>query len=310
MPNHRSNPSNQMGWIAHIRAVLTLAFVILNLSFWILPLTVLMLAKWLLPFPGVRSAIYRVMARIYQIAVGWDSWVLFRVMGINITLTGDEMTFPGQFYLAMANHQSWSDILILQHLFNRNAPILKFLVKRELIYLPIVGLICWAYDFPFLHRRGSQQMPPVAGPGDDDARNLSKALTLFLRSSATIMNFAEGTRYTTEKAEKQRSPYRHLLKPRAGGLATILEILGDRLAAVLDITIVYDTGRPHFWHFLAGRISNVRVHVRTIAAREIFAETGSPADADHAKKVAGWINQQWASKDRRITRISADFKSP
>src|SRR4029078_4538077 len=77
----------------------------------------------------------------------------------------------------------------------------------------------------------------------------------------SILNFLEGTRYTPEKHAAQQSPYRHLLRPKAGGFAFVLASIGDQLKAMLDVTIVYPQGRPTFWNFLCGRIPLIVVHV-------------------------------------------------
>ena len=48
----------------------------------------------------------------------------------------------------------------------------------------------------------------------------------------TLLNYLEGTRFTQEKHDQQQSPYTHLLKPKAGGLALAISILGDKIDAV------------------------------------------------------------------------------
>jgi 1-acyl-sn-glycerol-3-phosphate acyltransferase len=63
------------------------------------------------------------------------------------------------------------------------------------------------------------------------------------------MNFLEGTRFTPAKHAKQQSPYRHLLKPKAGGIALALNAMGDKFRAILDVTIVYPDGAPGFMRF-------------------------------------------------------------
>ena len=292
----------------HVRAALVLAYITCNLTFWIIPVLVLVVFKWLLPISSVRMGIYKVMAWIYRAAVQMDDWILFRVLKIQLDLTGIDQTYTGDFYLALCNHQSWSDIFILQHLLNRKTPIIKFLVKRELMYLPVVGLICWAYDFPLLNRGNQTIKSPDKSFRMNDSKTLSKSLARFLLSSATIMNFAEGTRFSPLKAKRQKSPYRYLLKPKAGGLIAIYKMMGQELAAVLDFTVVYDSPRPTFWRFIGGKIPRVKVHLDTILSEELKENFGMPESNFDPDCVAEWINQRWEQKNRKIEHLSSDFR--
>ncbi|WP_239501225.1 hypothetical protein, partial [Streptococcus pneumoniae] len=54
-----------------------------------------------------------------------------------------------------------------------------------------------------------------------------------------LLNYLEGTRFTAEKHTKQSSPYKHLLRPKAGGFALALSSLGDEIDGILDMTLVY-----------------------------------------------------------------------
>ena len=291
----------------HVRAALVLAYITCNLTFWTIPLLVLVVFKWLVPISSVRTGIYGMMAWIYRTAVQMNGWILFQGLKIQLDITGISQTYTGDFYLALCNHQSWSDIFILQHLLNRKTPIIKFLVKRELMYLPVVGLICWAYDFPFLNRGKQTLKRSDTSNLRNDSQTLNKSLAQFLRSSATIMNFAEGTRFSPLKAKRQKSPYQYLLKPKAGGLIAIYKMIGRELAAVLDFTIVYDAPKPTFWHFIGGRIPRVKVHLDTILSDEIIEKFGLPETNFDPDSVAEWINQRWEQKDLTIKQISPDI---
>jgi 1-acyl-sn-glycerol-3-phosphate acyltransferase len=296
--------------ISHLKAVIILSFIVLNLSFWICPLLVLVFFKWLLPFTHSRSVINILMSKVYQVAVHFDSWLLFSILGIQLDVEGIAEVYPEKFYLVIANHQSWSDILILQHLLNGRAPVLKFIVKRELIYVPLVGLICWAYDYPFLyrHRRHLHVENDSSDKEKKDDDILNRAVMRFLRSTAAIVNFVEGTRYSKAKARQQQSPYRYLLKPKAGGLTLICNMLDSRLAAIVDVTMVYDTLKPTFWRFVGGSIRCVKVHVRTISMEEIFKEENLSGRLAERSMTAEWLNLYWARKDRQISRMKSDLR--
>jgi 1-acyl-sn-glycerol-3-phosphate acyltransferase len=296
------------GWRLHLKAVAVLFFIVLNLSFWLCPLLVLVFFKWVLRLSRIRRIINMLMTSVYQIAVQCNSWLLFSFLGIQLDVEGIEEAYSEKFYLVIANHQSWSDILILQHLLNFRAPVLKFLVKRELIYLPLVGLICWAYDYPFLHRHKSHSGNDTSEGDKKDVDILNSAMLRFLRSTSTIVNFVEGTRYSKAKARGQESPYEYLLKPKAGGLALICNMIGSRLAAIIDVTIVYDAHRPTFWRFIGGGIRRVKVYVRTISMQEIFKEENVPGRLADRSMMAEWLNGHWTRKDRQIFRMVSDLR--
>ena len=63
----------------------------------------------------------------------------------------------------VSNHRSWVDILVLQAVFNRRIPFLKFFLKQQLIWVPFLGLAWWALDFPFM-RRHSADVPRRSTP--------------------------------------------------------------------------------------------------------------------------------------------------
>ena len=117
------------------------------------------------------------------------------------------------------------------------------------------------------------------------------------------MNFVEGTRFTPEKHDAQSSPYRHLLKPKIGGLGIALATMGGQFEALLDVTIVYPHGAPTFWHLLCGRIDAVIVRVQQ---REIPAEMldGDPiGDKAYRQRIGAWVEAQWAEKDALIEAL-------
>jgi len=171
----------------------------------------------------------------------------------------------------------------------------------------VVGLICWAYDFPFLNRgkQAKKRFRKINRVNDSQA--LNKSLTQFLRSSATIINFAEGTRFTPLKAKRQQSPYQYLLKPNAGGFIAIYKMMGQELAGLMDFTIVYDAPKPNFWHFIGGKIQRVKIHLDTISFDELKANLGLPETDFNSDRAIEWINQRWGQKDRKIEHISSDF---
>lgn len=206
-------------------------------------------------------------------------------------------------YLVCANHQSWNDILVLIKAFGRDAPFFKFFLKRELIWVPLLGPIWWGLDYPFMRRHTAAQIAARPELRRQDLEATQRACRAFRHEPALILNFLEGTRFTREKHQAQRSPYRHLLRPKAGGFAFALATLGDRIQSVIDVTIVYPGGPRGLWDFLCGRVPEVRVDLREIAIPPPLRRGDYEGDADYRRQFQSWISALWADKDERITRM-------
>jgi 1-acyl-sn-glycerol-3-phosphate acyltransferase len=284
---------------AALRGALTAATLVLST---VLLTTLMMLPallKLLLPMPGARLLCDRALTALASAWVainnGWIAAVrpaLWDVQGL------DGLNRRG-WYLVSSNHQSWVDILVLQRIFHGRIPFLKFFLKQELIWVPVIGLAWWALDFPFMKRgRGH-------GARQNDLQATREACEKFKRIPTSVINFVEGTRFTPAKQAAQRSPYQHLLKPKIGGLGIALATMGEQFEALLDVTIVYPHGAPRFWDLLSGRIDAVTVRVQR---REIPAEVlGSDPLGDKAyrQRLNAWVEQQWVEKDRLIDALLA-----
>ena len=195
------------------------------------------------------------------------------------------------------------DILVLQHCLNRRIPLLKFFLKQQLIWVPVMGLAWWALEFPFMRRHSEaylQQHPEMRGKDQETTR---KACEKFAQVPTSVMNFLEGTRFTAVKHARQQSPYVHLLKPKAGGLALALNAMGDKFQAILDITIVYPDGTPSFWQFLQGRMRRVTVRARLLPIPQDLAHADYSGDAQARAAFQAWVAQMWREKDAQIALL-------
>jgi 1-acyl-sn-glycerol-3-phosphate acyltransferase len=217
-------------------------------------------------------------------------------------IKGADALKRADWYLVLSNHQSWVDILVLQKVFNRKIPFLKFFIKRELFWFPVLGQAWWALDFPFIKRYTKsflQKKPHLRGK---DLEITRKACEKFKKIPVSIMNFVEGTRFTNEKHNRQHSPYTHLLKPKAGGIAFVLGAMGDQLDRILDVTIVYPGTARSFWALLCGNIREIKVRVRSISVgSELQGDYIN--DASFRKKLQQWLNSLWDEKDQRIQEM-------
>jgi 1-acyl-sn-glycerol-3-phosphate acyltransferase len=258
------------------------------------------LVKLLVPLPFVRRTMDRVLNALAQSWIAINGWWIALMQRVIWRVTGLETLRDKDWYLVSSNHQTWVDILVLQKVFAGRIPFLKFFLKRELMYVPFMGLAWWALDFPFMRRSGG---------GRSFAKDLAatrKSCERFRMIPTSVINFLEGTRLTAAKHAAQNSPYRHLLKPKVGGLAMALAVMGDRFNSYLDVTIVYPKGVPRFWDLLCGRMEEVVVRVCEVKIPQALVTGSYDADADYRRQLQDWIQQMWVEKDGYIAEVLAN----
>jgi 1-acyl-sn-glycerol-3-phosphate acyltransferase len=270
---------------------------VLNILFHITFLLPLSLVKLVLPFRPVRLVIDAILNAIAESWIGVNKFWMNTVGRTRWQVQGvDQLRYRG-WYLVNCNHQSWVDILVLQWVFNRKIPLLKFFIKHELIYVPMMGLAWWALDFPFMKRRGGAS-------AQKDLETARKACEKFKVIPTSVISFMEGTRFTPAKHDQQQSPYRHLLKPKTGGVAMSLETMGDLFDGLLDVTIVYPRGIPTFMDLMTGSLEEVIVtaRLRPIPPELLSGARGQGVDRTQLQQ---WVNTLWEEKDAEIDQIKA-----
>ncbi|MGQ8366599.1 acyltransferase [Glaciecola sp. 1036] len=215
-------------------------------------------------------------------------------------------------YLVIANHQSWVDILTLQRVFNRKVPFLKFFLKQNLIFVPFLGLAWWGLDFPFMKRYSKSFLAKNPHLKGKDLETTKKACEKFRNSPVSIMNFVEGTRFSPKKLP-QNSAFKRLLPPKSGGIAFVMSAMGERLNKLINVTIYYPGGIPSFWDFVCGKVKNVIVDVDTIEINQlktsgIFNE-GYFTDENQKQKFQQWLNQLWLQKEDKLLALEKEHES-
>jgi len=291
-----------------IRGLIALAGYTLNTLFWCLLLFTLALLKAIVPLKKWRHQSSRLLNMIASRWIAINNLNLRIMNDIHWDVRGVEALRAGNWYLVLSNHQSWVDILVLQRIFHRRIPFLKFFIKQELIWMPVLGLAWWALDFPFVKRYSRavlERKPHLRGK---DLEITRKACRKFIEIPVSIMNFAEGTRFTRAKHDRQRSPYTHLLRPRSGGIAFVLGAMGEQMTSILDVTIVYPQGAVSFWDMLCGRLQGVIVRVREIPVTEKLRGDYFNDDT-YRTWFQDWLNRLWLEKDARIATIRAKVRS-
>ena len=276
----------------------------LNTLFWVPLVLALAVLKLVIPFNPWRTFMTYLLDAC---AVGWISVNNFNQRLFSRTtleVSGLEGLARNDWYLVIANHQSWVDILLLQRVFNREIPFLKFFLKQQLIWVPFLGLAWWALDFPFMRRYSKSFLAKNPHLKGKDMETTKKACEKFKYKPASIMNFVEGTRFTKDKHARQASPFKHLLKPKAGGIAFVLNAMGGQLHHLIDVTIFYPAGTPSFWDFISGSVSKIKLHVDVKPLKGLFPEDVKVVDyfenPGQRALFQQWLNQQWQAKDQRL----------
>ncbi|KXG80659.1 MULTISPECIES: acyltransferase [Pseudomonas] len=291
-----------------LTGILTLTLLLLNTLVLIGPLLVFALLKLVLPGRGRDYA----SAAVMWIAETWseiDKAIFALCIPTQWDIRGVETLRQDTSYLCISNHQTWVDIPALIESLNRRVPFFKFFLKKELIWVPLLGLAWWGLDYPFMKRYSKAFLDKHPELKGKDLEITKAACELFKRQPVTVVNYLEGTRFTEAKREQQQSPYRHLLKPKAGGVAFVLAALGEQLDALLDVTIVYPGDKaPGFWDLLNGSISRVIIDIRVRELDPTLSAGDYENDPAFRQTVQAWVNQLWVEKDQRIEQLRAEMR--
>jgi 1-acyl-sn-glycerol-3-phosphate acyltransferase len=252
-----------------VTANLLLGFAVL------LPISII---SWLIPLPAVSRCCTVTADHIYGIAVKLDTFWMQHILGIELVIKGKTNTHQSP--VVMCNHQSWFDIPLVQHVITGNGPIIKFLVKREIVWIPVIGWICLVLNFPRL-RRGKNN-----GTGESDFSIIRKASKGHGNDSGALLIFPEGTRFSEAKKVKQKTLYHHLLKPKAGGLRMIKQHASADTNLV-DITINYHQKNVHIWNCLRADPAKITITIEHYNLKEI-------------DDIETWLNNRWLEKDKLL----------
>ncbi|MFN7985924.1 MAG: acyltransferase [Thermoanaerobaculia bacterium] len=281
-----------------------------NTLFWCALLYVVTLLKLVVPVPPWRRLASRLL-----VAIG-ESWIAVNTFGLRVTqptvrdVRGLEGLRRDVSYLVVSNHQSWVDIPVLQGVFLRRIPFLRFFLKQQLIRVPVLGLAWWALDFPFMKRHSREALERNPELRHEDLAATRKACERFRHAPASILNFVEGTRFTPAKHARSGSPFRHLLPPKAGGLAFAASAMGPQLAGVVDVTIVYPHGSPTFWDLISRGLPEVVVRVQERPIPPGWFTGDYAEDAAFREGVQEWVRRLFAEKDAAIDGLLASRAGP
>ncbi|MCO8060103.1 acyltransferase [Acinetobacter towneri] len=251
-----------------------------------------------------------------QITNSWlsvNNWLIDHVLPNtqwDISIDEDlQLSMQGR-YLMTCNHQSWVDTTVNQYFGLTRMPLTRFFTKWELIFIPFVGQAFKILGFPMMKRHSKAQIAKKPELKDHDMEEARKACQQLLSQPFTLLNYLEGTRFTQEKHDQQQSPYQHLLKPKAGGLALALNILGDQIDALVDMTIVYPDGVPGYSEFWLGEVPRIAVNLRKINIPDWVLGGNYEDDAEYRERFQQWVHELWLEKDQLIESMQQKLAAP
>lgn len=291
-----------------LAGVIASLLLLLNTVILIGPMMLIALLKLIVPGQAAKDACSRGVMWIAETWAEIDK-AIFALMTPTVwDIRGAAQLRGDTSYLVISNHQSWVDIPALVQAFNRKTPYFKFFLKKELIWVPFLGLAFWALDYPFMKRYSKaflEKHPELKGK---DLEITKAACEKFKRMPVTVVNYLEGTRFTPAKQAQQQSPYQNLLRPKAGGVAFVLAALGEQLDTLLDVTLVYPKGPlPGFWDLLCGRVPRVIVDIQAREIDPALWQGDYENDAEFRQYVQDWVSQLWEQKDARIEQLRQTF---
>jgi 1-acyl-sn-glycerol-3-phosphate acyltransferase len=285
-----------------VRGVICFVLIVLNTAFSTIPLFAFGILKFLSPIPSIRKMFSLAVTYVCQTWNIWNDKIFDVLVPVKWDIRSVENLNINGSYLVLSNHQTWVDILVLEKIFLKQIPFLKFFIKKELMWIPVLGFSWWALDYPVMYRYSKEFLEKNPHQKGKDLETTQKACEKFKDMPVSVMNFVEGTRFTPEKHNCQKSPFKHLLRPKAGGTSFVLNALGDQFKNILNVTIVYPNGVKNIWEYVCGELDEIIVRVEQIPVTpEILGDYFT--DKNFQKRFQEWLNTLWQRKNDQIENI-------
>ena len=284
----------------HLHGAVTVVLLFVNLALWGVPISLLGIVKRLLPGGRIRQSVTRILVVLADKWVGGNDRIFETRLDTKWDVEGIDALDPNGHYLITSNHVSWVDIVALQHVFRHRVAFLRFFLKQELIWFPIIGQACWAVDFPFMKRYSAEYLEKHPEKRGTDLETTRRACAKYRFIPFAMLNFLEGTRFTKEKHAEQKSPYRHLLRPRTGGVAFVIASLGDQLDAMIDVTLAYPGGDITMWEFLTNRVPRITIRAKRLEVSPEFKTAAITEPGPARERFKSWLQSVWTAKDAEL----------
>ena len=281
---------------------ITLILIIIELTIGFGTLAIVNVPRAVFPFKSIKIKLAKISNSIGEYTV-YGLKIIMKIMHRDSMQVFDNNKFDkNAWYMAISNHQSWADIFILLVAAHKRIPLLKFFMKKELAWIPFIFLANKTLNMPFVNRHSKKELEKNPNLRNKDYENTLKACKRFLRSPSTIFSYAEGTRNDAAKHKAQNSPYKNLLKPRIGGIATALSAMPN-INVLVDFSVVYKSEKRGAWSFLKGDMKDVKVLVRKYDIPENLKNKNYSTDAEYRENFKNWIEAIWIEKDQEIERL-------
>ena len=288
--------------------LITAVLMLLNTAVGMIPLLFFALLKALVPISSFRTFSSAVIVKIAECWAEMCKQIFALTTPTEWDVRGVDNLNPLQSYMIISNHQSWVDIPALIQSLNGKIPYFKFFLKKELVWVPLLGLAWWALDYPFMKRYSKAFLAKNPDMKGSDFEITKASCEKFKAIPVSLMNFVEGTRFTNGKRSRQSSPYQHLLRPKSGGVAFAVQVMGQQLKQVLDVTIVYPGDEiPGFWALMSGQVSKVVVDVTLRELDDALIGGDYETDREYRKQFHGWMAKVWQEKDHNIIRLRQEL---
>lgn len=296
-----------------VLGIISFGFISLNLLLWASLLhLVALLRVW--PSRRIRARTASWIRRCFENWSACNDWWFCSCLGVRWHFDKPLERNFSEWHLVVANHQSWVDVFAVLAQIRGRLPMPKIFMKQELAWLPLAGTATWIMGFPFMKRYSADTLkrhPELVGK---DLETTRRSCARFVKYPNTVLSFVEGTRYSSEKKSdkkfrRQESPYRHLLKPKAGGLSFVLNAMPGKFSGVVDMTIIYPHHQNSFWDLLCGRLKEVHVITRWVPFSNEMLETDFDPVGKDAESFRNWLNQIWLEKDERLERALTERRS-
>ncbi len=283
-----------------LKGVVTSIILMVNTVILVSLLLLFALLKLILPFKTLRVGLSKILVWIAETWIQINSKGYRLIHGNKIAIKDLPELSKDQWYLVVANHQSIADIPIIQTVFNKKIPFLKFFIKQELIWVPFLGLAWWALDFPFMKRYSKEFLARNPHLKGKDMQQTQKSCAKFKNFPTSVINFIEGTRFTANKQQKQSSPFQYLLKPKAGGIGVVLGSMGNQMQQLLLITVAYKKQAPSNWQYLCGAFDEAVVNCEKIVIPNTLLNKNYQTDENFKAELFKWSENLWYKQDKKL----------
>jgi 1-acyl-sn-glycerol-3-phosphate acyltransferase len=290
--------------LGYLLFIASSSLVILNTIVCSLPILVLGLIKSVLPITAIQNRITVIANSFMWLWATVNHAILCLVnRRIQWQIEGGEELKKEGWYLMISNHLSWTDIVVLCSVFRNRIPIPKFFLKQQLLYVPFLGLACWALDMPFMKRYSREYLLKHPEKRGEDLETTRRSCEKFKTMPTTVVNYVEGTRFTEAKRQKSDESFQYLLPPKPGGIAYTLAAMGEQFEKIIDVTLAYPENRTSpFKDALMGKMTRIVV---TIKLHELDEQIRGDyfQDKQHKRQFQQWLRRVWLEKDQRLQDI-------